>query len=337
MTVNNYEIETVLQTIDLLKKYDSAKIETKKKEILQKLRNIDIDKEGYLYTLIKKNYYTPKYLITRLEKAIKKDKYRPKNLPIISFALEKDLDYVNGEFDTFDLELSQMSKNEKDHNKIREKFIKATRNINVLAKQFSNDWIRRLKNHKDLVDAAKHATEKNAVNVYQELFDALTKDFCLEYKCKIRTVVVLNWEDCAIRPEKYSDETCGYQATYNNAFFADGLSETQIKKLRKKADAEPEKFKISVVIVNIGNLRKFYSRPQELFYKAIGVFAHEAHHALDFQKSRQGALGQQVYDIDSKTYVLFSEDAKANVASATELSSYKIYEQLIQEMEKSRI
>jgi len=68
----------------------------------------------------------------------------------------------------------------------------------------------------------------------------------------------------------------------------------------------------------------------------IGIFAHEMHHALDYQKPRQGALGPQIYEIDQKTYVRPAQDEKAYHDSATEKSSYTIQNELYEQLKKTR-
>ncbi len=133
MANKNYEIENALQIIELLEKYIHAENEPEQNEILQKLRNTNRD----AYKLITKQNYNPKALITKLKKAIKLDEYRPKNLSIISFAVNEDLDYTHGDFDTFDPKLSHMFKNNAAPDTIRERFEQGIKNINLLAKQFT--------------------------------------------------------------------------------------------------------------------------------------------------------------------------------------------------------
>lgn len=344
MLNKNYEIENALQTIALLKKYTSVKTETKRKEILRNILYTNLD----AYTLITKQKYTPTELIAKIKNAIKLDKYRPKNLSIMDLATSKDLDYINGDFNTFDPQLSKMSKNKRNVTRLHNKFKRATENITMLAQQFSADWIRRLNNHKDLIDAARSATEDIAKDTYAKLFNVLVEDFCKEYHCKIQCNVVTDWKEM---PDIFKNQnrkitnpkvlieglhiSCTGYVTYPN------MSEKEKNKIRKKFEEDLAKnniddYKVSAIFINITNIRKSYPDPTDFFYHTLANFIHEIHHALDYQNPRQTALGPQVELIDRTSYVPISRSVDANRASATEISSYYIADKFIKELKKSR-
>jgi hypothetical protein len=334
MDNENLEIKSALQTIDLLKQYKSAKTQTEKDGILKQMDDID----GFANRLLTK--FSPDELITKITKAISLDQYRPKNLPITLFAVNKDLNYVNGEFDTFDKELSQMFKNNENPENIRDKFTAGTVNVYKLAEQFSADWIRKLNNHKDLVDAARNAGEENIIDAYNKLFYALTKDFCKEHDCHIDSRVITDWENSDIKPNGGYDITDGF---HNHAFsvaYPQNISETEKKELVDNFLKDPEKhpnaYKSSFVRVNITNVKKHHPDKNDFFYSMISVLAHEIHHALDYQKPRKGALGPQIQYIDHATYVPAHIDDKAYHESATEISSYKIDHELFNQLKKLR-
>ena len=334
MDNENIEINSALQTIELLRKYKSAKTQNEKDTILKQMDDID----GFANRLLTK--FSPDELIIKITKAISLDQYRPKNLPITLFAVNKDLDYVNGEFDTFDRELSQMFKNNENPEKIRDKFKAGTVNVYMLAKQFSADWIRRLNNHKDLVDAARNADEENVIDAYNKLFDALTKDFCKEHDCHIDSRAITDWETSYVKPNGRYDITGGFHKHAFSVAYPQNISETEKKKLVNEFLKDPEKhpnaYKSSVVRVNITNVKKHHPDKNDFFYSVISVFAHEIHHALDYQKPRQGALGPQIQYIDNATYVSADVDDKAYHESATEISSYAIDHELFNRLKKSR-
>lgn len=340
MANTNYEIENALQLIELLKKYDSEKIEAKRNEILEQLNNTD----AYVYKLILNRAYTPKTLITKLTKAIDLDEYRPRNMSVIKFATSKDLNYVTGEFDTFNKSLNKTFKT--NPKRTRKYFKDAIANISMLAKQFSADWIRRLNNHKDLVDAARNSTKDKALDAYKNLFNALVTDFCNEYNLKIQFDVVRDWNEIpdmfnaqkAINPGAITTglhiQCTGYITNYN-------MSESEKKKIHEEYERDMaknniDKYKVSAIYINIENIKQLYPDPADFFYQSIAIFIHEMQHALDYQKPRQGALGSQTEYIDRKTYTNLSESIEEHFASATELSSHYIENNIVQELKKSR-
>lgn len=353
----NIEIQIAEQTIDLLKKYKSAKTQEEKDDLLQQMDKID----GFVNRLLAK--YTPEELITNITKAISLDQYRPKNLPISLFAINKDLDYVGGDFDTFNRELSQMVKRDEAPETIRKKFKAGTINIYKLAKQFSADWIRRLNNHKDLVDSARKITEENfidaqngwvdsiekypqiiknpseerIIDAYNKLFEALAKDFCDEYDCIIDAKVVKDWATSDIQPN--DPITSGYHSKSYSLTFSKSLPESEQEKIKeeflKDYKNHPNSRRTSHVRVNFSSLA-YKNKPEDLFYVLVSVFAHEMHHALDFQQPRQGALGSQIERIDDKIYVQHKDDEKAYRESATEISSYEIEHELLNQLKNMR-
>ena len=336
MDNENIEVKSALQTIELLKRYKSAKTQDEKDDILKQMDVVD----GLANRVLQKGRFAPDELITKITKAISLDQYRPKNMPITFFALDSDLDYVNGDFDTFDRELSQMDKNKENPDKIRAKFKAGTVNIYLLAKQFSADWIRRLNKHIDLVIDARSADDENMIDVYNKLFSALTKDFCQEHGCYIETKIITDWATADVKPNGEYDVTDGFHKYAYSLSFAPNISDVEKNKIKdefvKDPKNHPNAYKSSQVRINITNVKKYHQDKDDFFYKMITVFAHEIHHALDYQKPRHGALGSQIQYIDKKTYVPFDMDAKAYGESATEISSYEIDHELFNQLKKSR-
>ncbi len=348
------ETESALQTIELLKQYKSAKTKAKKDSILKK-----IDKTDEYVSLLLEQNIAPEELITKITKAISLDKYRPKNLPFILFAMDKDLDYINGDFDTFDQKLNHMVKNKENPEKIREEFKTGITNIYMLAKQFSADWMRRLSNHKDLVDTARKVEKENLVDAkkhwvnnkktaknyretriivaYNKLFNALTKDFCNDHDCIIDTKLVKDWTTSDKKP--YDLSVSGFQSRSYSLKIPKSTPEAKIKKIKedfiKNYENHPNSRKESSIRINFRDFA-YNNKPENLFYVLMSVFAHEMHHALDFQQPRQGALGPQIEQIDEKIYVTRQQNQRAYYASATEISSYIIQQELLNQLKKTR-
>ena len=342
MDNENLEINSALQTIELLKQYKSAKNQNEKDGIFKQMDNID----GFANKLLIK--FSTDELITKITKAISLDQYRPKNLPITLFAVNKDLNYVNGDFDTFDKELSQMFKNNENPENIRDKFQSGTKNLCMLAKQFTADWIKRFKNHKDLLELARNSTTDTAQDAYRKLFNALVEDFSKEYNCKIQLDVVRDWNEL---PDMFKAQkkgitsnaiTTGLHIECLGYITNSNMSEEEKNKIREEYEKNLAKnnldnYKISVIYINIEALRQLHPDQTDFFYHALADFVHEMHHALDYQNARQGALGSQIEHIDRTTYVDVSKNFNDNRASATERSSDKIAETLMKELKKSRL
>ena len=336
MEEQNIEIQNAQQAIYLLKSYATAKTQEEKDELLKQLYDVD----GFAYWYVKEHGYEPLDLAQKIEKAIKLNKYRPKNLAIAELAVSTDLDYIGGDFDTFDSRINKMFKKKESPEKIRNYFKAATANIYVLAKQFSNDWIRRLNDHKDLADAARNADENTAVDAYNKLFEALTKDFCQKYNCYINSKVITDWATSDVKPKDGWDNTLGYQKPAHGLDLPKNISKEDKSKLIEEFSKDPDKHpgsrRESYVRINITNTRKKHPEPTDFFYTMISVFAHEMHHALDYQKPREGALGPQIEYIDAKTYTRPTENIKSYHKSATEISSHEIQYELFEQLKNMR-
>lgn len=329
MSEKNIEKESALQAIELLKQYLSANTVTQKAEVLDRLHNENL----MVHMLVTKYNHDPEVLVSKMEKALHLDKYRPKNLPIPLFAISQDLEFVNGEFDTFNPVLNKMFKNNEDPKKIRQRFMAATINMSLLAKQFSADWIRRLRKHPDLVIAARNTNDENAIEAYNNLFEALVDDFSKENNnIQIHAQVVPDWRHSDIKPQAGSEDFSSgiSHFTYGVVLYVD-MSEEERKKISKDYEKHPKNYPLSLVRINIANVRK-KTTPDDFFYMMISLFAHEMHHALDAQQPRLGALGPQVAEIDRKIYIPPVQGEQDYFESATEMSSYEIQKNLFLEL-----
>ena len=333
MTEKNIEIESAKQAIKLLKQYVSANTAAQKAEILDRLH----DENLTVYLLITKSGYEPEILISKMEKALDLDKYRPKNLSIPLLAISPDLDFIGGEFDTFDYGLHKMFKDKESPENIRQKFRAATVNVYLLAEQFTADWIRRLKKHSDLVIAARDANDKNAIDAYNKLFEALTDDFSKEYdNIKIHSQGVPDWEHSDIQPKPELWDSISGMHSFVTALVLDtDMPEVEQQRLKEDYEKNPENHKWSLVRINITNARKLNKVPKDFFIEMIGLFVHEIHHVLDAQRPRMGALGPQVAEIDRNIYVSPAKGEKEYRDSATEISSYAIQNRLQTELYKT--
>ncbi len=319
----NVELEIVQKDIELLRKYVQAKGDNKRKKIHEQMH-------AKIQILLNMGY-TPDYLIPRLEKAIKLDKFRPKNTSLGLLSVNEDLDYINGEFDTFDRKLGKLGKDiDKNAGQIRNRFNAVTENRDILSEQFAQDWIRRLGQHKDLVDKVSNANSKTEkIAAYNELFCVLVKDFCQEYNIPEESVyveVVENWEK---RNISSSEEIPAFVEDAHGITYPGGLSAEEKKSIleefKKSPKTYPGAYEKKLVWVNFDSTNKNAKNTNiPTFVLMLVHFAHEMSHVLDRLKPREGALGPQTRILDAKTYVSQSKNEAEYHKSATELAAYHV-------------
>lgn len=104
MKKQDTEIKNTKQIIELLKMYILAQTNDEKSWCIAEIQKLNPDVPALLQK------YTANELQTRLKHAIYKDNFRPKNISIVSFAADEDMEYINGEFSTFDIKLSKAAK-----------------------------------------------------------------------------------------------------------------------------------------------------------------------------------------------------------------------------------
>ena len=336
MDNQNIEIQHAKQTIELLKLYIAAKTHEEKDSLLSKIRSVN--PEAYI-VLTQKNY-APLDLVAKIDTAIQLDQYRPKNMSIIQLATSDDLDYIGGEFSTFDINLSQMIKNKESPESIRNRFKQGLQNLYILSKQFGKYWIDELNKHEKLVKKAHKSNTKNTIDIYQELFNVLTDDFCKKHKCKIETKIVTDWETSDVKPigDLKIINACS-QRVYTISISSDVpeyKKEKILKEFYKNPAVYPGAFPQTLIRVNITVIKNNHPEPNDFFHKMLAIFVHEIHHALDIEQPRHGAIGPQIEKIDKNTYVQYITNANAYAASATEISSYTIENEFFNRLKNSR-
>ncbi len=330
------EINTALEIIKLLKQYDATTTQTEKDFICKQIACLD----DFVVYWLKRLGASPIMIIKRIEKAISLNEYRPKNISICHFAHNKDLNYIQGDFSTFDAELSKRYKNKTSFKEICARFKFGTSNTVIMAKQFAIYWIKMLNNHKDLVAIARKSNESTVFDAYNKLFNALNADFCAKYNCKIDLKLVTDWEHSDLKPESCLDVTFGIHDFGYKLHYPINISKEQqnqiLQDFNKKPSEHPYARRESLIRICLANIRKTYKKSNDFFCFMIAGLAHEMHHALDFEQPRKGIIGEQIEFIDRKTYVGYEENPKAYCASATEISSYTIQTLLFNLLKRAR-
>ncbi len=300
----NLELEIAWENVILLGQYQKATDPRRRKEIFDQM-------DGYVQIIIENGYVPLDEYATRLKRAIHLEEYRPKNLPIFEFALSNDLDYINGNFDTFDRRLAKMQRDGASPEEIRERFHDATPNRFMMAKQFTNDWIRRLENNRELVYGVKYAEAESQKKLYGMLFQKLASDFCDEYgfdRNLIKVRIVTDWSE--VPTQSHTKNSVEGRAVYH--YFA------------TKSDPEKE-------ILDHIDVFVLLKRPENFNY-TVGVFAHEMQHVLDELAPEKGSLGPQVKKADDATYT--NSDYREYRKSATERSSHEVQKELYYALKK---
>ena len=104
-----------------------------------------------------------------------------------------------------------------------------------------------------------------------------------------------------------------------------------LKNFEKRPDLLPKFTRESIIRIIFDNI-KTKVQPEYLFYKIISVFVHEMHHALDFQRPNDGALGSQINQADDGIYTSPGTDMQKYLSSAKEISSYAIENELYKQL-----
>lgn len=318
--VPKYDIELhdAFDCLNLLRRYTIAKTDDEKNIALSKL-----DKYSTAYSnAIKNGQKTSQDLFLMVFKAMNLNRYRPKNMKFTDFVFSNDLDYIGGDFDTFDLDLSRDLKNNTPDTQIRDKFDKATANRFNLIQQFVLDWSLRLDKHPELVIAAKNSNDNNKIEAYTKLCTALANDFCDDYHLPHEAINV------EIINEDNDSKISGYlkPAFRLPTVLRQSLTTEEIQAFNSAPDSFPGAKKLSKIVMNMTTIEKHYPDKNYFFNKFISIFAHEMSHALDYLISRYGALGPQVSKADAKTYT--TQDDVEYRKSATKRVAFDVDEML---------
>lgn len=331
LPIRNIEIEIARGEIEKLRRYLDA-IDDETQAVIARTFHT------FIKSLIK-NGWTPAELITRIERAIELDKFRPRNLSLFQLATSKDLYRINGDFDTFRPELNSLFRDPAKHGELRDCFDWVTANRFDLSEQFAYDWTRRMAAHPKLVRAAKSATGDDAIlGAYNKLFAALCADFCNEYNINrelINAQLIRDWD--SIHPWIHDTQSGGFQIPVYILKRPAGMPTKVWRKTYNEFTKSPKTYPTaspaSLIYVVLAYAHK-YKLP--MFIQIMSLFVHEMHHALDRLSPRNGALGPQVQKIDDELYVKLTINRDDNFKAASERSSYAIQAEFIKSLQSTR-
>lgn len=298
----NLEVENAKQQIELLRRYNAAQTDDESRTIVQML-----DKD--LLDIFINTPETPSGIIPKLEMAIEKDKFRPRNQSLIWFALNPDLEYINGDFSTA-MPGRKVTK-QTDQDALRTVLSKTLSNTQNVSKQYASDIIYSL--NEILEDHIQSALNGN-LYAYETILTTIAQDLTENHGDKNAFVRL----EVEVSPDHGpSKTTAGRHLVLTN-------KKTGVKK-----------HKIIIYLNNIKYMlnkvsKKFAvasptEQQQMIFTEVIATFAHEFGHVIDRANPNRGALGAQTSHIGEQIYD--KSTRKKYLSNPTEVSSHKIEDQ----------
>ncbi|MBR5574962.1 MAG: hypothetical protein IKV93_00255 [Alphaproteobacteria bacterium] len=218
------------------------------------------------------NSSSPQEVIKKLELAIKLDKYRPRDLFIEMFAIHTDLEYVGGEFSTYNPHLAKMMRNMVAPQQILDEILMDIHTSCLqVAEQYALDWQYVIRKNQIMMMHAKKQGKTGNKDAMELFLDSITQDMLALYGIPgnlLAVKVVDSWNQVP-------------KHMRNN--------------LDKQAYAILTTFKgTSYAEIHIHRQRIYNnSRETDKFCRVISALAHEFGHYIDEIQPNHGALGEQ--------------------------------------------
>lgn len=218
------------------------------------------------------NSSSPQEMIKKLELAIKLDKYRPRDLFIEMFAIHTDLEYVGGEFSTYNPHLAKMMRDTVAPQQILDEILMDIHTSCLqVAEQYALDWQYVIRKNQIMMMHAKKQGKTGNKDAMELFLDSITQDMLALYGIPgnlLAVKVVDSWNQVP-------------KHMRNN--------------LDKQAYAILTTFKgTSYAEIHIHRQRIYNnSRETDKFCRVISALAHEFGHYIDEIKPNRGALGEQ--------------------------------------------
>lgn len=237
--------------------------------------------------------------IEKVRHAQKLRPFRPQNMSNAQLAASPDLDYIRGEFSTFDSNLSDMQRARATSDEIcnyihghiaADGWAAFSDTITEYARFI---WYLRNR-YDDFAHAAMVAGVDGDVNAWRVYFEKMLVDLNAVFKPDNAFVdirVIDSWSDAGCDPEQYK---------YSGA----------ITDIQKRPDG-PRSTHCMItinraVVANVVRLNKYNA--QAMLAEMTASFAHEYMHCIDAFASNRGALGAQFVNAADKVYVSAHEN-----------------------------
>lgn len=257
------------------------------------------------------NVFGRQEMVRRMELAIEKDKYRPRNMRIFDFVASPDLDSVGGEISTFDEELSWRVRNGHSDNSLRQFSAGNVVNIDEVKTKYASDWMAILQSHPRLVNQIKKDPQGIDREQLMGIFQTFAADMLKRQGIKYPHLYVYVVDDWSQVPDGIVDKNILGADVSVGGFF----------KPFKTIDSKIEK---SIIVIN--RAKQPHKDDFDLFVKLINALAHEYGHFVDRKFPNHGMLGGQVASVGQSIYQDGTKAQNINVYhdNATEKSSYAI-------------
>lgn len=312
------EIKNTKQIIELVKMYILAQTNDEKSRCIAEIQKLNPDAPAMLQK------YTANELQTRLKHAIYKDDFRPKNISIVSFAADENMEYINGEFSTFDIKLSKAAKSTTNPTDIQKQLQQGVKQLNTMSKLFTQDWIETLSGFKNIIHDLKNEKDEDLFFETEILLEMLTYDFCEKHDCDIDIKFVDDWNKNEHQPPFRSGKNLG-MCVSGYAAEDDTPDNIDINSLSDKKI-------ISVVYINLKTIKESYG--DDFVHHAIATLAHELNHALEVQHPNKTALGAQIKNLDSNINGKHPGNKEVYMSSVSEIYAKKIGHELIEQLKQ---
>lgn len=317
---SNLEVIQAKYQVELLRQYQSATTD----EMRDKIKSQLCYETNYLI-----EHNPVAIVIARLEDAIAKDAFRPRNLTLYQFATGSDFQYINGEFSTFDAKLSRMIKNNVPADELR-RYLNKNLNqpacINV-ADQYVADWSELIAKYPNERIAVTNAGMSGDTTLYEEYCDKLAREMRdkIGIEHYVKVCVFDSWAD--------AHNTTGLKLTESMNTSTGFCTLAWITK--------PEKAKgktcyvIYIIRKKLYELLRNKTNP-ELYNDMMGMLAHEFGHIIDAASPNKGMLGAQTANIAGNVYEAPAKDSGAYAIAVGEVSSRTIQKFLIEKLQNTR-
>ena len=262
-----------------------------------------------------------KTILEQRQRARELHAFRPGNMSDDELAQSSDLEYIGGEFSTFDIELSRLMNSVSDMGAARD-YMKqqitgpGMAKLDNFAAQLAFRVFECICQNQALTLRAIRADVIGDINAWNDLFQFVIDRLDSDYnprKCGgfIDVMVIDSWADVDtkeyVRPMTVSQLCVRPDPVVENAVHYDLIINRQ---------------KVNDVNVNQS------SDPAKLLIEMIKAFSHEYMHFLDYVMPNRGALGAQFAAAAKKIYASDRKDSKTYRDNPLEITAFKTAEML---------
>lgn len=264
--------------------------------------------------MTKKTVY--KTILEKRQRAQELRAFRPRNMTEGELMMSPDLEYIGGEFSTFDPELSRLMNVESALDSARDYMKKQLTGfgitpMNRISMEIACQVFDYVYENQKLALRAIMADSYGNIKAWNDLFDAVIDKLDADYKPRevggfIDVKVIDSWSDTGAKVSK-NIKSCA-----KLCYCRDG----------DITDVVRYRLYINRQIVNALHVKQS-TDPMKMLIEMVKAFAHEYKHFLDLSMPNRGALGEQFVAAAAKMYSRDRVDYKKYRDNALEISAFK--------------